>query len=340
MPKAADLGVTSVLDVVERIYRLEGEAQGAEYKFICVNPRHPESRPSCSVNLDSGYWHCFSCGVGGDLGELGVMALKKERSEVEDLLKPHTVEGMVDAVRARLASLSRPGRQPAAVQRPLGGPYDPGPLTAFRARGFNQETLEQYGVRFCQEQTLLSTKGTEFTIRNSIAIPIMDETGRTMAWCYRRTDSSPDWQPRYLYDREVSHLWFGMQVHHSAKEVVIVEGAADSMWIHQCGFPSLGLLGAGMAGNNKKSMRSKVLRLLKYKSLVLLGDRDAGGMAWVQFIGETIGQRVPTKVALYSKWMSATDPQELPPVDVEIIMDRAIPWMRYRQRLRKLSSTA
>lgn len=341
MPRAADLGVVSVVDVVQRLFGVEGTTQGREFKFICVNPRHAESNPSCSVNVETGYWHCFSCGVGGDLAELGVLALKKSRDEVEQILKPATVEGMVESVRSRLRSIqNRTAARPSAA-RPIGGPYEPGPLTAFRSRGFTQQTLEKWGVRFCSEETLLNTAGKEFTIRNSIAIPIRDESGRTMAWCYRRTDSSPPWQPRYLYDREVAHLWFGMDHHSQCDEVVIVEGAADAMWMDQCGFHALGLLGAGMVGG-KRSMQSKLLRLLRFRSLVLLGDRDAGGEAWVNYIGNQLGNRIPVKVALYSKWMQGSDPQDLLGVDLEIMMARAQPWTRYRQRVgqRRIQGTA
>lgn len=333
MPKAVDLGVTSVVDVVERLFGVEGSLQGREFKFICVNPRHNESNPSCSVNAETGYWHCFSCGVGGDLAELGVLALKKPRDEVEQLLRPATIEGMVESVRSRLRSVSSVKAPKLSQQRPIGGPYDDGPLTAFRSRGFTQETLKKWGVRFCESETLLSTAGKEFTIRNSIAIPIRDESGQTMAWCYRRTNSSPSWQPRYIYDREVSHLWFGMDQHHNKDEVVIVEGAADAMWLDQCNFPALGLLGAGMVGG-KTHIQSKVLRLMRFKSLVLLGDRDAGGEAWVNYIGGKLGTRLPIKVALYSSWMPGSDPQEMLGVDLEIMLARAQPWTRYRQRIR------
>src|SRR5918994_3692119 len=38
---------------------------GATYKGLC--PFHGEKTPSFQVNRDKGFFHCFGCGVGGDV---------------------------------------------------------------------------------------------------------------------------------------------------------------------------------------------------------------------------------------------------------------------------------
>ena len=38
---------------------------GATYKGLC--PFHSEKTPSFHVNRDKGFFHCFGCGVGGDI---------------------------------------------------------------------------------------------------------------------------------------------------------------------------------------------------------------------------------------------------------------------------------
>jgi DNA primase len=38
---------------------------GANYKGLC--PFHGEKTPSFQVNRDKGFFHCFGCGVGGDV---------------------------------------------------------------------------------------------------------------------------------------------------------------------------------------------------------------------------------------------------------------------------------
>lgn len=38
----------------------------ANSKKTQLCPFHTDSQPSCSVDWDTGLWHCFSCGAGGD----------------------------------------------------------------------------------------------------------------------------------------------------------------------------------------------------------------------------------------------------------------------------------
>ena len=38
---------------------------GATYKGLC--PFHGEKTPSFNVNREKGFFHCFGCGVGGDV---------------------------------------------------------------------------------------------------------------------------------------------------------------------------------------------------------------------------------------------------------------------------------
>ena len=329
MPKAAELGVASVEDAVRTLLGIEYQRVGPELKILC--PSHDERNPSCGINEETGYWHCFSCGVGGDFADLVAVVLEKERGEALDLLSPGSIEAIITSVRSKLESIRRRDAALRAEEPPVPqGPYEDGPLTYLRGRGFTNDTIARWGVRFVPEQALEGHQGL-FVLRSSVGIPIRDHNRRLLAWCYRRTPSSPGWQPRYLYSNEVAGLWFGMEHHYRAEHVTIVEGALDAMWLDQCGFPALGLLGSGMAGG-KRVRHSKVMRLQHFKSLTLLGDRDAGGLAWVQNIGEALCERMPVRVATYSSWMDAKDPQDLPGVDLELVHERAQPYLRWRRR--------
>lgn len=328
---AVDLGVDSVLDVVRHVYHLDGDERGDEFDILCPNPDHDDHSPSCSVNLVTGYFNCFSCRVGGDLAKLGSLVLQRDREEVERLLAPSTPEALFQAVQRRVKAIA----MPTVIRRQRGpalpGPYEPGPLDELIDRGFTEETIEKWGVRFALQQTLQSKKGTDFTIRNSIAIPVRDSQGRLMAWVYRRTEGSPDWQPRYIIPNniEISEVWFGLQHHANAEHIAIGEGALDAMWIDQCGFPALGLLGTQMG-------HRKIQWLNRYKSVTLFCDRDAGGAEAVQRIGGIIGRTVPLYVAQYDRKIKPgekCDPQDLAPIDVEIAMARRVSWTKFLMRL-------
>ncbi len=47
---------------------------GTSYKGLC--PFHGEKSPSFNVNRDRGFFHCFGCGVGGDVFKF--MELKEQ----------------------------------------------------------------------------------------------------------------------------------------------------------------------------------------------------------------------------------------------------------------------
>src|SRR5215204_7276212 len=46
-------------------YRINLVGQGEQAKVLC--PFHDDERPSCSVNLTKGLWHCFSCHASGNV---------------------------------------------------------------------------------------------------------------------------------------------------------------------------------------------------------------------------------------------------------------------------------
>jgi DNA primase len=324
MPTADEIGVDSVVEVLTTQYGLDGEEHGDEFLLTCPNPGHSDSHPSCGVNLKTGLFHCFACGVGGDLIRLGTLVLGLSREAVEEALKPHSTEALLSVVQRKLGNLRLTTMPSRKKDIKLPGPYRSGPLDALLERDFREDTLQKWGVRFCLREELQGKKG-PFEIRNSIAIPIRDADGNLLCWCYRATKDSPGWQPKYLYTPEVdiSRFWFGLQHNSKSENVVVVEGALDAMWLDQCGFPALALLGSQMP-------EAKIKQLQRYKSVTILGDRDASGAIMVQKIGNILGDRMPVYVARYSTWMGADDPQQMNPVDLEIMLMRSIPWTRFR----------
>lgn len=325
MPTAVELGVPSVQDYLEGVLGLSGAAHGDEYQIHCPNPQHYDHDPSCDVNLNTGLWNCFSCASRGDLLRLTMLILDCDEEVARRRLQPGTPEAILAVVQRRLAATTHlTHRRRARAQVALPGPYRLGPLLELINRGFNLETLELWGVRFCREEQLVNKEGRLFTIAASIAIPIRDQHGHLLAWCYRRTDESPAWQPKYVYTPgvEISELWFGLNHHANAQHVTIVEGALDTMWLDQIGIPALGLLGASMGDR-------KIRWLQRFKSVTLMADHDAGGTSWVFRIGKVLGDRMPLRVVRWPKWIDSDDPQAAHPVDVEILHERAVPWQRF-----------
>lgn len=329
MPLATDLGIESVQLVLEEVYGIEGSARGDEYDITCPDPQHIDSKPSTSVNLVTGLWKCLGCGCRGDLIGLGVLVLQENRQHIERLLSPRTPEAVLGKIQRKINAVRL---RPTRVEKlTLPGPYESGPLTEMYERKLTPSTCRKWGIRYVPQETLQGKKQ-PFNITASIAIPIRDSNGYLLAWCYRRTEASQSWQPRYMYtpEAELSEMWFGTHHNADANEIVVVEGALDAMWLDQAGIPALALLGSSMGTR-------KIKYLERYARVTILGDRDRAGVLMVKRIGDTIGNKVPVRVARYDKRVEGTDPGELAPIDVELAIARAVPWTLWNLRSRTVA---
>lgn len=322
MPLARDLGIDSVLDVVTNTFHIEGEERGTEYYFPCISPDHTDHRPSCSVNLDTGLFFCFSCGAGGDLLALGSLALGVPKAHVERMLVASpTQPGYMERLWRRIEKHLQ--REPIPQVEELPGPYGPEPLDYLRQRGYNDATLRRWGCRHVKQQRFTGPNG-DYVIRNYIAIPVINHLQVQLGWCYRAIN--PYTVPRYLYTpgMKIKEIWFGSHLHHDKDKIVIVEGALDCMWLDQCGYPTLAMLGSAPSEN-------KVNWLKRFGTVTIFADRDAAGAQAVLRIGKSLQGRVGLWVARYPRYVEGKDPQDLEQVDVEIAIERAIPYVMWKR---------
>lgn len=345
IPLAIELGL-NVIEVVRDIYGVSGEVHHDEYNVLC--PVHQESDPSCDVNLVTGDWNCFSCKAKGDLATFGRHVLGKTRAEVLEVLNPTSPEGRLTAVQSKLAHL----RAPKAAERKTGpdadnmhpiSEYDPGPLTYLKNRGFKLSTCRRYKVRYVRETTLFRWEGEKrkrFTITHSIAIPVLDREQTLLGWCYRKTERSADWQPRYLYTPELqlADQWFGLNVAGLSDFVVVAEGALDAMWIRQGGFTSAAMLGSQVSERKADALQA-------FRHVVIFPDYDHAGYESVETVGSLLRGLVPCSVVRYPRFlierMLTDEKDKLDPQDVRNVkllrrmVDRAIPYQLWQQRERR-----
>jgi DNA primase len=205
---------------------------GNSYKGLC--PFHGEKTPSFTVNRDKGFFHCFGCGVGGDVFKFvelqdkigfqeaartlaqrfGVPIPELEASddqrqtaaEREALVRIHEVA--VEHYREQLESpagsrirhylLTDRGLTPETIATLRLG-YAPPARDVLRQRllkeGFSPAQLFTSGLVSRRDD------GSEFDrFRNRLMIPIARETGTVVAFGGRALDA--DQQPKYLNSPE------------------------------------------------------------------------------------------------------------------------------------------
>ena len=285
---------------------------GATYKGLC--PFHGEKTPSFHVNRDKGFFHCFGCGVGGDVFKFlelhekigfqeavkqlaqrfGVPVPELEQSdeqragaqERETLLKIHEVaaawftEQLASAPAARVRTLVADRDVSPATAAAVGLGWAPpqrdGLKKALLGRGFSQAMLLRAGLVVQRDDGSVIDR-----FRNRLMIPICRDSGSVIAFGGRALDA--DQQPKYLNSPETpiyskGRTLYGLNLSKTAIRqggfAVLVEGYFDFAQVYQGGVQSV----VASCGTALTPQQAQQLRRFTGK-VVLSFDPDAAGQA-------------------------------------------------------------
>ena len=323
--------VRQAADMVEIVSaHTELRRRGTRWLGLC--PFHDERTPSFSVNQIDKVYHCFGCGVGGDLFSF---LEEKEgldfRDAVEQLADRYNVElefeqGGPDDERRRTRErlLELLAKTSTFYARYL---WDSGEAASARSylekRGLGREVLEEFGVGYApsawdrvlmsarqagfSEQELqasgLSQKGRQGGIydrfRGRIMFPLRDARGRVLGFGARATRDNQ--QPKYVNSSEgpvyrKGRQLFGLDLArtHIAKagSVLVVEGYTDVLALHQAGFRNSV---ASMGTALTEEQLGELARLAR--EVVLAFDADRSGQeAMLRAQNAAAGRGVVLKV--------------------------------------------
>ena len=282
---------------------------GTSYKGLC--PFHGEKTPSFHVNAEKGFFHCFGCGVGGDvikfvemhekigfaeavrhlarkvgltIPESGPDANEADTREREALLKVHEVaaayfreqlEGPAGA-RARQQLTAR-GLTPETIAT-LGHGYASSAREALKSRllehGFSIPLLVRSGLVVERDNGEIVDR-----FRNRLMIPIARDTGSVVAFGGRAMDA--DQVPKYLNSPETPIYTKGRTLYglnhtkpllRTTGFVVLVEGYFDfAQVLQECRLPVVASCGTALTPQHAQVLRRFVSKV------VLSFDPDAAG---------------------------------------------------------------
>lgn len=298
-------------DIVQVVQeRVPLKRSGAAWKGLC--PFHGEKTPSFQVNGDKGVFHCFGCGVGGDVikfielydkvsfpdavrqlaARAGMTVPEAEDSkqdadsqrERESLLRAHEVaaawfrEQLATpagaAARRQLAERGLTAETIAAI----GAGYAPAAREALKTRllkeGFTLPLLVRSGLLVQRDEGTAIDR-----FRNRLMIPICRDTGAIVAFGGRAMDDGQ--QPKYLNSPETpiyvkGRTLYGLHLSKSAitraKHAVMVEGYFDFAQAFQAGITNV----VASSGTALTPAQAKLLKRFAAK-VVLSFDPDAAG---------------------------------------------------------------
>jgi DNA primase len=257
-----------IVDFVGRFVNLK--KAGVNWKGLC--PFHGEKTPSFMVNPKKGIFHCFGCGVGGDvfaflmrqdrlsfpeavraLAKTAGVALPEERGAVADSGREELHRAMELAARFYAESLAGAGGTRARayleergidpeVARRFGLGYAPDAwdrlLDFMKSERVAEDTLVAAGLVIQRE----NRSGVYDRFRNRLLFTIRDLQSRVVAFGGR---AFGDEQPKYLNSPETplytkGNLLYAADVARenirAKNRALIVEGYVDCLMAHQHGF--------------------------------------------------------------------------------------------------------
>ena len=296
-----------VVDIISQYVYLT--RKGRNYFGLC--PFHNEKSPSFSVSPDRQIFHCFGCGVGGNvytfLMKIEGITFKEALEQLAERanIQLPTLENNADTAKEELKSKVYKVNEFTAefYHQNLYKPTATMAQEYVKKRKMNKETLEAYRIGYSGkfdelykalksqgfgEKEILESglvnkndNGTYIDrYRNRLMFPICDVRGKVIAFGGRVLDDS---KPKYINSPENvvyskgRHL-FGLNVakKDSTKRLLIVEGYMDVISLHQRGITNV----VGALGTALTEQQGWLLR--KSTEQVILGfDADGAGQTAV-----------------------------------------------------------
>jgi DNA primase len=283
---------------------------GGTYKGLC--PFHDEKTPSFHVNRERGFFHCFGCGVGGDVFKFVELRDKVEFGEAvrhlaerfgitlpavreghqdpafelerEGLLKIHEVaaawfRAQLESPAGERARSQLAGRGLTAdTTSALGLGFAPRSrdalMTALARQGFSRALVLKSGLVVERDQGELVDR-----FRNRLMVPICRESKAVVAFGGRAMDAEQ--VPKYLNSPETpiytkGRTLYGLHLSKSAIRhtgvAVIVEGYFDFAQAWQAGIEHV----VATCGTALSASQAQILRRFSNR-VVLSFDADTAG---------------------------------------------------------------
>ncbi len=299
--------VRSANDIVDVISeRIPVKKAGRNYRALC--PFHNEKTPSFNINPERQIYHCFGCGVGGNVisfvmeyDKVGFLDAVRELASRAGIRLPERSGRYRDEAEDPIYETN--ARTVRHFQRALASERGAAARDYCRARGLGDDVVEEFRLGFAppgwdglikaagadgvRPQALLEAGlvverddgGHYDRFRDRLIFPLLLSNGRVVGFGGRALG---DQEPKYLNSPETrvyrkSHYLYGLAqarlALRSTREAILVEGYTDLLSLHQAGFTNT-VASAGTAFT-----RDQAKTLSRYADKVfLVYDGDSAGI--------------------------------------------------------------
>jgi len=294
----------NIVDVISEYVSLK--RMGTSYKGLC--PFHKEKTPSFSVSSDRQIFHCFGCGVGGDVIRFIMKAENVEFQEALEILAdrakielPKDNEN-VDMQRVMLKEKLYNISVEAARYFHNNLYNYPEAVKYLEKRKLDNSTVKRFGIGFADGRNndlkkhlnnlgfedndivlsglVIKNDNNTFVdrFRERLMFPIFDTKDRVIAFGGRvLTDALPKYinSPETIIYSKSKNI-YGLNVARKSKvtRLLMVEGYMDVVSLHKNGIPN------AVASLGTALTESQARMLKKYAPEIILGyDSDGAGQA-------------------------------------------------------------
>ena len=279
---------------------------GLRYQGLC--PFHTEKSPSFSVNIEEGLYHCFGCGVGGDMitfirekEQLDFVGAVEWLANKAQITLRYTDSGQGEERRRKSTLQDSIAKAVEWYHHRLLTSEDAGPARSYlRQRGYNGDMVREYQLGWAPDawdllaRSLrlsnddLTDSGLGFVnrvgkqqdaFRGRILFPIHDAQGNAVGFGGRNMPGNDG--PKYKNSAEStvyakSKVLYGLHLAKTsiveADEVIVCEGYTDVIGFAQAGLPrAVATCGTALTEEHVKLLRRFARRV------VLSFDADAAG---------------------------------------------------------------
>jgi DNA primase len=288
----------------------EGRAQ---LKLPC--PFHADGRPSLSVNLAEGLFHCFGCAARGNVLDFVVLTRKRRgerpssaRAAAKELAaicgltgyeterpaggRPAAAQRAVrggsgrETVEEPCGARSRPGEapmgseghaEPREVNPPLAFALKLDPAHPYlRERGLSAELVEAFGLGYCGRGLM----------KGRVCVPIHNEHGELVAYAGRWVGPDatiPEGEGKWKLPPtfEKSRVLYNLHRIEHPSHLILVEGPFSVVRLDGLGMPAAALLGRDLSEHQLGLIEDAGTRRL---TLLLDGD-EPGRRAVAEIMG-------------------------------------------------------
>lgn len=294
-----------IIDIVSQYVVLK--RSGRNYIGLC--PFHKEKSPSFCVSPDKQIFHCFGCGVGGNvihfigkienLNFIESLELLANRAGIELPKSGNAEDDRISRLKSRVYELNKCAAEfyHQNLYKPTAKPaqeyvkkrrLDNRTLKAFKigySGRFNELYTELHSKGFTEEEILASclvnkNQDGKFIdrFRNRLMFPIFDARDRVIAFGGRVLDDS---KPKYINSPEDivyskgRHLFaYNLAKKDNPKTIIIVEGYMDAVSLHQRGISNaVASLGTALTEAQGRLLRRSC------EKVVIGYDADGAGQA-------------------------------------------------------------